>query len=358
MRSPLAALVLAWPSLLPAQNSEDYLDSLLLPAVTAKLQSENPGEASWGGTLAGKYRLSQLGGELSRALARWNTSDDSAARVVRLHLLDGMIRAKVDAPGGLLSVSLRDRLTRDAAMVVLGRNPRANMLELEALATDPAAPANEPRFAAAQLLVVNRMPSRKLAKLLLARVHPTFSVAVGGESSGQRFRRGGRVNAARPTVLETEPGFPPLVRLRVTGMALRGAHEVIAPSFLSLTPRYIRREEGVAYKAWELKRSGLQSHLSKSQSRQLVAAMGRGEIKDVELEIEWTDAATLKRVVERRYREFRRELEEIVSRLRKVGWLQDDDLPGYGIPIKFEFEDQRGEGDKSPLPEFELEEKR
>ncbi|MFK7738719.1 MAG: hypothetical protein AB8H80_00240 [Planctomycetota bacterium] len=359
MRTPLAALAVSLPSLMPAQNAEDYLDSLLLPAVRAKLQSENAGLASWGGALAGKYRLSQLGRELAQALAHWNTSEDPAARVVRLHLLDGMIRAEVDVPGDLLEVSLQDRLTRGAATVVLFRNLKANLQQIEALATDPALPGCYARAAAAQLLVVHGMRSPKLAKILLAHVEPTFSVTVGGEGSRMRRRTGGVPSQVRPVALTTEAGFPPLVRLRVSDVAsVRVTTGLLVGRRVGSTQYYFSRQEGVEYEAWELERCVLVDHLSRRNSRRLISSIGRGAMEDVQLVLDGSDAAVLKREVEERYRALRGELDEIVSRLRKGRWLLEEDLPGFRIPIKFEIEDKRGEGDKSPLPEFELEAKR
>lgn len=338
-----------------AQDPSQELDELLIERVKQKLASEVAGDVAWGGYLAQRYRLKSADRALLEALGKWRDRDGIEARVVRLHLVDGLVGVRAQVAVEQVEFLLEDPLTRDAAFGLLVGKPIPNREAILRAAMAPAEEEDSVRQVAAEVIVACGLRSPEYAQFLLRHLKSELKVTVIDARSGvggvewstswwistDYLRRG----------LERRPGFPPIVRLGFGSQS--GESDSIPVTWPpGRSPFVISRSEHVTYEVNKLRRgAAVESPPAILVESTLARMAGRGLAARQNLEHDFVDAATFTQAVLAARAAQVSDLDAFVISLREQCWLRPDDLPGYRIPLEVKVYDDRG--DKTvPLPEL------
>jgi len=334
-----------------AQDPLRDTDRLVLAVVTGKLESTEAADVAWGGYLANRYRLEPARDALLGALERWREVEGMEARVVRLHLVDGLIGARVNVPAEPLEFLLQDVLTRQGAFALMARQPRPNKDAILRAAMAPAEAFDPMREHAARVVTHFGLRSPAYAKFLLGNLQARFAVeVVDAESESQSWNSAeGWGGEFVPPALKQMRGFPPLVRLDLGSRASATEVLTIGVPIHGDDRLQISREEDVVYEKWELQRGKLEVAPDRRSLEGTLSRIVGSKVDSARYRRhEWVDAAGYLRIAEERDTMVA-ELDAVLAELRTRRWLAPEDLPGYRIPIEVVIEDRRGDR-STPLP--------
>ncbi|MEZ6037292.1 MAG: hypothetical protein R3F29_07410 [Planctomycetota bacterium] len=350
MRKMLAALLSVMAAPLSAQDPQQRLDTLLLPEIEQRLASENAADVAWGGYLVHRYRLRRAQRAVSKALAHWRTIDSDEARLVRLHLLDGLIGSEALIPADQVEFLLDDALTRGGAFVLIARQPHSSSELLERIAMRPAPAGDLVRSGAARVLLAAGIRVDGMAKSLLVGFSPEFVVDVG-EASPQEVDVVAWEQLFAPG-MGRRLGFPPLVKLRLASAAdVETLERTVAPAVGTELPLVLVRKENAQFNGMELQ-LGEPAAWSNHERSVLLQAMVGVAVPDRLTVLHAFRGADryLAEIVPLRDAQLR-DAERLVAALRGQGWLKDDELPDYRVRVETRVHDNR-HGESARLPEL------
>ena len=349
MRSAMSwAVVLLLVAGVRGQDPARKLDRMLLTEVEQRLQSESDAEVAWGGYLAHRYRLRGATRSLSAGLERYRARDDIAGRIVRLHLVDGLLGAGARVPAEQVEFLLEDALTRGAALAVLALEPQANREALTRTALAPAERGDLARQAAGRLLVVNELCEPKLGAFVADNLRFELSMhVVDDKTSSMQWDSAMALagDQANPDKIDSPIGFPPLVRLRLaTSRNAENTVRMVVPRRLGGSLIALTREEKIDYWPFELERGRFSDVPSQHELNRLLKAMAGVSVNvQTEFRHEWQDAATCREAFCERRDKVRAKLDKAVEQLRKRGWLVPSERPGMRIELVEKLVDERGD---------------
>src|SRR5262249_23623446 len=96
--APPAAPTAAPTAARPDKELDHALTEQVLPAVVARLHSDDAAQVAWGGYLVQRQRLHDAVPEVRAALAKWRNDPTEAGEHARLALLDVFVQLDVDLP--------------------------------------------------------------------------------------------------------------------------------------------------------------------------------------------------------------------------------------------------------------------
>jgi hypothetical protein len=180
-----------------------------------RLRSDNACTVAWAAFEIAEHRYASQKRELVLALQTWGNRDGDAAEIVRLHLLDALVRIGAEVPPADVLPHLHG-ITEVPAFVLLARDPRQNERELLALFVAPPMVVEGGRawpsivgWAAGNLLFAQRAPG--FAAHVLGYEAPTLWIAVRAAGAGVGVGCGGCVDCGRGRATKQRlPGFPPV----------------------------------------------------------------------------------------------------------------------------------------------------
>lgn len=327
---------------------------MLLAEVEAKLISAAPMNVAWGGYLAQRYRIKGATTGLCKALGRWRDVDGIVARVVRLHLVDGLLGNGSKVPADQVAPLLKDALTRDAAFAIIAQNPRVNRETILQLALAPAKPGDVARIAAGRLLISSKLPTSELGDYTLRRFHCNITITMDDPNTAGRVLHVVDVFGDDRTPkkeLRRRTGFPPLPRIELhrSGSNKHTVRMIVPDDFKDPSIVLIRKEN-TSYNLADLEFGELEQHIPQPELMRLVQGMSRVRNFKQSLgqNLDWKDDDSfLKQVVEPR-NEVAAKLDKVVDAMRRDGWLSSNMKRDFRIALKVNIHDYRGNQTKPP----------
>ncbi|MCB9879318.1 MAG: hypothetical protein H6835_17110 [Planctomycetes bacterium] len=339
----LAALLSVMTVSLSAQDPQQQLDTMLLPEIERRLASDVAADVAWGGYLVHHYRLRRAQRQVCEALTRWRESDGRDARIVRLHLLDGLLGSGALVPADDVEFLLGDPMTREGAFCLIAQQPHSSSETLRRLAMQPAPAGDMTRMGAARVLFAASVRMDELTKMLVSGFVPEFVVDV--DKPAEPLRRQLPLDwepPEQPTTLVRIQGFPPLVSLRLENADETERFErVVARAAGDQAPLVLRRKEH----AKDLTdRSTLDEPVdwTNHERRILLQMMTRVAVQErIHLRLRFHgDDAYLAEVVPLRDAQ-RNACDSLMAALLSGGYLSAEDLPGRRIRIDSQINDYR-----------------
>lgn len=343
-----------------ATNPQERLDALLLDEVAAKLGSDVPMDVAWGGHLAQRYRLKQATKHLCTALDRWQGKEGLTARIVRLHLIDGLLGCGGKVPASQVAPALEDPLTRDAAFAIIAEDPMANREAILQLALAPAEYNDLARTAAARLLISRRIATPELGDYVLQNFRCKYNITVrdpdsireqwesavglGGGATNKRIRR--------------QDGFPPLPRIQLSRAYSRTrSGKIVVSNQFKDAPIVLGRTDNASYRPSELEAKKKAEHVGPHELTRWI--YGMSNISDVRhrhgATVDWKDEKSFLAEVVKLRDEVVARNDRAVNGMRAKGWLSSETPDDFRIPLEVELHDERGKAndalpDLPPLP--------
>lgn len=344
-RSTTAALLFALTvvPMVCAQSPVAGIDAQLLPQIERRLEADSATQVAWGGYLAQRYRLRGASRALCAALDRWKDRDGLEARIVRLHLVDGLLGIDAKVPAEQVEFLLKDKLTRAAAFAVIAGDAAANLEGLVRIALEPAEYNEIVRRAAGRLLVARGLRSPALAKHVLDNLKFSYNVIVTDvRELWDTVEAEGPSGAVEYT--KTKAGFPPLVRIELSGWnSAKGTMRSVVPGLSGKSPIVLTRKEHARYQPTELERGRMRPALPGGELLCLLNHMSgvHQHSHSHHKELFWTNEKDfLARYVPDRD-QLRKRLDKVVVGLRKKKWLPSDYPDDYRIQLAEVVHDER-----------------
>lgn len=328
--------------------------------VAAQLRGDRAVDVAVGAYLARKLRLRDVGGELRQALRTWRDRDGDEARYLRMHLVDALWGIEADVPAEEIAFLLDDEFARVPALLVLLRDPKRHAEALARVAMGRAPADDLVRYLAARALVEQGIRTEGLAAHLLQHADHRLVVAVGQPSpfDGPAWNAGFRLGGVAAKLESAPEGFPPYVH----HVLLRIPAENVMPRQDGLQWLYAAAGglPAICHRRSELPRFTVPQQRPESTAApagdlamellELMAATGDPGPRRIE--VEWHGPERLRTDVAKVQAEQRARLDRLVVALRKRGWLGEDELRGFHVPLRIELLDLRPDRTE-PLPAIE-----
>jgi hypothetical protein len=338
------------------QTPVQRLDAQLLREVQAKLNSEAPVDVAWGGYLSQRYRLKGATADLCKALERWQGVDKMIARVVRLHLADGLLGSGGKVPAAQVATLLNDPLTRDAAFAIMAQSPRINREAILQLAIGPAERHDLARIAAGRLLITSNVPTPELGDYVLSQFQCKLTIRVrGGELDGIAWDTAvglGGVGEEEPH-LRRRKGFPPLPQIKLNrSSGNKDTMRMIISDQFDDRAIVLTRKESTSYERSELE-FGMHAKLPQSELTHLVYGMSKvhGITRVSWQMIEWQDADSYLLGATEMRDALVAKLDKAVRSMRTSRWVGRRTKRDFRIPLDVRVQDERGD-QATALPEL------